>query len=157
MLAANDEGIYNSNHIIWIDFWLGNTSKTFQELVELSETMTDQDEFYIEKCIGIAIFMVKKFTLEHNQHDASTLILPFLKYVKQFVSGSLFTLISQIQFKWDVFEPSQAPKGWKCALCLERNHSHMTIKTNCGHQFHLNCFIHLTNPACPLCRQIMNV
>jgi hypothetical protein len=167
MLAADDQEVYNTNHIIWNDVWLVHTPKSITELIREANQLCDNvqynDEQYINKCIVIAIMIIKKFAFSgisscpKYEREIASLILPFLKYVKQFISGSLYTFISQIQFKWGLIEPQQAPKGWKCSLCLESKYSHMTVKTECGHFFHVKCHAHLTNPSCPLCRQIMNV
>jgi hypothetical protein len=160
ILAAGDQEIYNSNHITWMNVWMAQVPKSVKEILECVTSLSEDDGYYIERCIALAIILVKKHSFEksvESRQDMASDMLPFLVYVKQFVSGSLYTFINHIQFKHDTVVPQQAPKGWKCSLCLSSGDSHLTLRTECGHIFHYRCCIHLTNPACPLCRQIMNI
>ena len=159
ILAADDQVVYNSNHLFWMDFWLSESELSLEELLGVGLKLNEEEEesLYVKKVIITAIFIVKKIAIGSNDIIRVKPALPFLLYAKQFVSGILFTFISQIQFRYGLIEPKQAPKGWKCSLCLESKDSHFAKMTECGHYFHCKCLAHLTNPSCPLCRQIMNV
>lgn len=79
----------------------------------------------------------------------------FFKSISQYVKGPLRELINHLEFEYGLLEPTQAPEGWTCALCLSSNHSHLCQKTQCGHYFHFGCARSLNSPACPLCRGFM--
>ena len=80
-------------------------------------------------------------------------ILPFLGSAKRHVDGQIFEIIQKIEYKHGRNEIVYAPAKWKCSVCLTSANSHMCVKTKCGHFFHHGCYIHLTSPICPLCRQ----
>jgi hypothetical protein len=46
-----------------------------------------------------------------------------------------------------------------CCICLSQIHfqDSVSILLSCGHVYHYNCFVRLTNPSCPICRHPINI
>lgn len=98
-------------------------------------------------CICLAAFKSK------TMQTASYIVVKnLLDPVKKIVGGRLYRLISELEEKCDVISPVQAPKGWRCSLCMSSSLSHLTVKTSCNHSFHFGCYQRLNSPICPNCR-----
>ena len=79
----------------------------------------------------------------------------YLTYVSLNITGKLYRQIRDLEYELCDVEPTQAPKGWKCAICMSSLNSHLCEKTLCDHYFHIGCTRHLVSPSCPLCRDFM--
>ena len=63
----------------------------------------------------------------------------YLIFVSLTVQGKLYSRIRQLEYQLCDVEPMQAPKGWKCAICMTSKDSHLCERTLCGHYFHIGC------------------
>lgn len=54
----------------------------------------------------------------------------------------------------DCLDVVQAPKGWKCSICLSHSMSHLCKKTKCNHYYHVQCYNEYVKTArvCAICK-----
>lgn len=105
--------------------------------------------------IGLALRIIThlKQLPEHIRRREYSLFELFISKATGYVSGQLRDHIKNLIASVSIVEPSQAPKGWMCSVCLGSSDSHLCQKTQCGHYFHLACLEIYDGTSCPMCRQ----
>lgn len=76
-----------------------------------------------------------------------------IRGLKKTTYGPLRSILQQLEMEYGIFNPQEAPKGWKCCICLTGRDSHLCMQTACGHYLHINCEQKLKTPVCPMCRR----
>lgn len=131
------------------------TTEEYIDLVKEFEQNAEEEEKILRICIAIRILvhLGSVSSVERKRHYEK--FSDFFRVAMRSVNGSLYTLFRKVENQLGVIEPVQAPRGWSCSICLASGNSHLCLKTECGHYFHIGCAGNFTSPTCPLCRQIM--
>ena len=129
-----------------------------QPLADYMQFADENSEEILEKMVYTCLRLIKAiFDIE----DVKCRRQEYQKYRTDFttvsllVTGKLYTQLRDIEYQLSDVDPAQAPKGWKCSICMTSKDSHLCEKTLCNHYFHIGCARNFNSPSCPLCRGFM--